>query len=217
MPRHVFTPEFYRPVSEDDYIRFVAVPPHSTGFLDAVYCDDVLVTQLDGDDQRWQQALVEPVTGTPTSSSSQPSLIARMLEALDVQDGHRVLEVGTGNGYHAALLCHRLGEGRVVNRGGGSDSGRGCPGDPRGRHPHIVRRYLQAADNRAVTKEQTASCQPPVARAIEDAVAEYEAGVTLEAVVARDADKLERLARPSSTATKESARSGRGSIALSLR
>lgn len=37
--------------------------------------------------------------------------MVRMLEALDVHDGHRVLEIGTG--YNAALFCHRLGGGNV--------------------------------------------------------------------------------------------------------
>jgi protein-L-isoaspartate(D-aspartate) O-methyltransferase len=35
---------------------------------------------------------------------SQPSMIALMLDALDVQPDHRVLEVGAGSGYAAALL-----------------------------------------------------------------------------------------------------------------
>ncbi|MGH3625180.1 MAG: methyltransferase domain-containing protein, partial [Sciscionella sp.] len=36
-----------------------------------------------------------------------------MLDRLDVHDGHRVLEIGTGSGYNAALLCCRVGEDRV--------------------------------------------------------------------------------------------------------
>jgi putative hydrolase of HD superfamily len=59
--------------------------------------------------------------------------------------------------------------------------------------PHIGRRYLTAADNETVTADQVSSCPPAVADAIESAVAEYEAGETLEAIVARDADKLECL------------------------
>ncbi|PZM89743.1 MAG: protein-L-isoaspartate(D-aspartate) O-methyltransferase [Actinobacteria bacterium] len=114
VPRHVFTPRIYRPVSEGDYGRFVAVPPSDPGWLDAIYRDDVLITQIDGDDQLWQRALTEPVTGEPTSSSSQPSLMATMLEALEIRDGHRVVEIGTGTGYQAALLCHRLGAENVT-------------------------------------------------------------------------------------------------------
>jgi protein-L-isoaspartate(D-aspartate) O-methyltransferase len=37
---------------------------------------------------------------------SQPLVVARMLELLDIHPGDRVLDVGSGSGYHAALLAH---------------------------------------------------------------------------------------------------------------
>ncbi len=36
---------------------------------------------------------------------SQPYIVALMTEALDVEDGHTVLEVGTGSGYQTAILA----------------------------------------------------------------------------------------------------------------
>jgi protein-L-isoaspartate(D-aspartate) O-methyltransferase len=49
------------------------------------------------------------------SSASQPSLIARMLEMLDLKPGHRVLEIGAGTGYNAALMASIVGDtGQVV-------------------------------------------------------------------------------------------------------
>lgn len=69
--------------------------------LRAIYSDSSLLTQFDAG-------------GTATSSSTAPSLMALMLEHLDAHPGHRVLEVGTGTGYNAALLCHALGPDAVT-------------------------------------------------------------------------------------------------------
>jgi protein-L-isoaspartate(D-aspartate) O-methyltransferase len=42
--------------------------------------------------------------------TTQPSLVARMLEALELDGGERVLEVGTGHGFQTALLARLAGE-----------------------------------------------------------------------------------------------------------
>src|SRR5213078_69711 len=41
--------------------------------------------------------------------TTQPSLVARMIEALELQGSERVLEVGTGYGFQTALLAHLSG------------------------------------------------------------------------------------------------------------
>ncbi|HEY6424055.1 MAG TPA: hypothetical protein VIY28_12570 [Pseudonocardiaceae bacterium] len=41
--------------------------------------------------------------------------MTRMLERLDIQAGHQVLEIGAGAGYNAALLSHRLGSENVYS------------------------------------------------------------------------------------------------------
>jgi protein-L-isoaspartate(D-aspartate) O-methyltransferase len=76
-----------------------AVPRHR--FLPGVdpavaYADEAVPTRWSAD-------------GRPTSSSSQPAIVAAMLEQLDVRPGHRVLEIGSGTGWNAALLAHLAG------------------------------------------------------------------------------------------------------------
>ncbi|WUU84368.1 methyltransferase domain-containing protein [Streptomyces cellulosae] len=99
IPRHVFVPRFYQ---QDTTGAWQSLTWGDPGYLEAVYSDEALTTQLD--DQ-----------GVPTSSSSQPSVMLRMLEALDAEEGHQVLELGTGTGYNAALLSHRVGDKAVTS------------------------------------------------------------------------------------------------------
>ncbi|MGW4207119.1 methyltransferase domain-containing protein [Lentzea sp. NPDC004789] len=98
VPRHGFLPRFYRQLQGGDWEQVTDEHPD---WLKLVYSDRVWVTQFDGDDT--------VIGGTPTCSSSMPTIMAIMLEALDVHNGQTVLEVGTGTGYNAALLCHAVG------------------------------------------------------------------------------------------------------------
>ncbi len=51
-----------------------------------------------------------PDGGRPASCASQPTVMAMMLGQLDARPGDRVLEVGAGTGYNAALLAELVGE-----------------------------------------------------------------------------------------------------------
>ena len=52
---------------------------------------------------------------TPASTISQPTAIALMLQDAEIQPGQRVLEIGAGSGYNAALIAHIVGaRGSVV-------------------------------------------------------------------------------------------------------
>jgi protein-L-isoaspartate(D-aspartate) O-methyltransferase len=64
---------------------------------------------------QWDDGKVAGRGEVPTSSASMPSVVFRMLRDLDVQAGQRVLEIGTGTGWNAALLAHRLGHDNVAS------------------------------------------------------------------------------------------------------
>ncbi|WP_156213719.1 hypothetical protein [Lentzea aerocolonigenes] len=95
VPRHEFVPAFYDQRPDGTWARTTSA---DDGWLAGVYRNEPLVT--------------DPVT---LACSAKPGLLVRMLEALDVRDGHRVLADGCG--YLVALLTHRLGPGRVFTSG----------------------------------------------------------------------------------------------------
>ncbi|WP_052851305.1 ATP-grasp peptide maturase system methyltransferase [Streptomyces avicenniae] len=81
-------------------------------WLTTAYAIDTLTTQLDG--HLTADEAKGPVRGVPTSSSTTPATVVGMIEALGLETGQRVLEIGTGTGYSAALMCHHLGEDGVT-------------------------------------------------------------------------------------------------------
>ncbi len=58
----------------------------------------------------------EPLPIGDGQTTSQPSLIAQMVEAAEIGPEDRVLEIGTGYGYQTALLCQLAGEVVSVER-----------------------------------------------------------------------------------------------------
>lgn len=106
-PRHVFVPRFWALDKYNAPTRLVdgADPAHQTEWLGTIYSDQFLATH-------W---VLQDGRRMITSSASQPTLVARMLHLLDVQDHDRVLEIGTGTGYNTALLCHRVGDTAVTS------------------------------------------------------------------------------------------------------
>ncbi|WP_131764656.1 methyltransferase domain-containing protein [Candidatus Protofrankia californiensis] len=119
VPRHVLVPRFCPwqgsagPCPPKDVLVDGADPAQRDRWLAAVYADETLVTQIT------RVQLPDDVGGgtlcRPTSSSTLPSLLVRMLTDLDVAAGMRVLEIGTGTGYTAALLCARLGDRAIAS------------------------------------------------------------------------------------------------------
>ena len=111
VPRHEFIPHYYRHDTSTRPATWQLVTPHDPSdvqaWLELVYSDTTLITAVADYAERGVQI--------PVSSSSKPDLMVRMLEELDVTDGDRVLEIGTGTGYNAALLSHRLGSQNVFS------------------------------------------------------------------------------------------------------
>ncbi len=83
---------------------FRAIPRHvflPQSPIDQVYRDEAVPTKH--------------LDGQVVSSSSAPAIMAIMLEQLQLERGHRVLEIGAGTGYNAALMAQLVGvTGKVV-------------------------------------------------------------------------------------------------------
>ncbi|HEU5155985.1 MAG TPA: methyltransferase domain-containing protein [Streptosporangiaceae bacterium] len=109
-PRSLFLPDRMWPMTDDGEYLSVDKDITPADWLRWAYADVPIVTQWD--DGRH----AGPGPGEePTSSSSMPTMVAAMFADLDVADGMRLLEVGTGTGWCAALAAARLGETNVTS------------------------------------------------------------------------------------------------------
>jgi protein-L-isoaspartate(D-aspartate) O-methyltransferase len=101
VPRHLFVERFFVGSEADgwtpsDHDPAEPEPDH----LATIYSDAALIIRL--------------VDNRGTSSTSQPSLVAQMLHLLELRPGARVLEIGAGTGYNAALIAAIVGDPSLV-------------------------------------------------------------------------------------------------------
>lgn len=100
VPRHLLVPRAFEQDTTGTWTEFTTADAP-----ERVYSPETLITALETVGAHQQ----------PVSSSTKPDLMVRMLEILDVHGGNRVLEIGTGTGYNAALPAHHLGDDQVFS------------------------------------------------------------------------------------------------------
>jgi len=105
VPRHLFAPRFTLPQNLGGHAHDATAATDSAQreeWLRAVYHNEALLTEFDEH-------------GIATTSCSAPSVVATMLESSQASEGDTVLEIGTGTGWTAGLLAHRLGSDAVTS------------------------------------------------------------------------------------------------------
>gem|GEM_PF-2091274 len=68
-----------------------------------------------GDDQQEQAYQDRPLPIGNDQTISAPHIVGQMLDLIGVEPGDRVLEIGTGCGYHAAVTSEVVGDGNVYS------------------------------------------------------------------------------------------------------
>ncbi|MGH3916191.1 MAG: methyltransferase domain-containing protein [Pseudonocardiaceae bacterium] len=109
VPREVFIPEVIWRDDGDDLVP-LSRSEDPDEWLRRVYGLRYVIIQVDDG----VPAGCGKLGRVATSSASRPDIVALMLGAGQIEPGMRVLEIGTGTGYTAALLAHRLGARNVT-------------------------------------------------------------------------------------------------------
>jgi protein-L-isoaspartate O-methyltransferase len=120
VPRHLFAPRFRLPMNMGGQTLDGTDMAQREDWLRAVYHNEALLTDFDEHD-------------IATTSCSAPAVVATMLESSQASEGDTVLEIGTGTGWTAGLLAHRLGTDAVTS----VDINTRCVADARERLNHL--------------------------------------------------------------------------------
>ena len=109
VPRHRFIPDLVWREQR------TLIPLHKSDdpvtWLELAYANSPVITQVDDGHPIGPSLIGNEIS----SSASKPTVVAQMLTALQTEPGMSVLEIGTGTGYQAALLAHRLGGRNVTS------------------------------------------------------------------------------------------------------
>lgn len=106
VPRAAFIPEVVWVRRDDGWAVPLRRADDPDRWMELVMSGESVITQVDDG--------VTEKGVWPTSSASAPHIVAAMLDALDVEAGLKVLEVGTATGYNAALLAELAGPSNVT-------------------------------------------------------------------------------------------------------
>lgn len=102
VPRHLFAPQFRLQEIYGGHTLDGRNKDQQDAWLRAAYANEPLLTRIADD-------------GTLLSTCSSPTVVARMLEALNAAGGESVLEIGTGTGWNVGLMASRLGSEAVTS------------------------------------------------------------------------------------------------------
>ncbi|TDD59683.1 methyltransferase domain-containing protein [Actinomadura darangshiensis] len=128
VPREAFVPDLVWVRGDDGWAVPLRRQDDPDRWAALVHSDDAVTTQMDdgtADKGVW-----------PTSSCSAPHVVREMLELLDLGPGRRVMEIGTGTGWNAALMAEIVGpenvttieiDPAVAEQARANLAGAGCP------------------------------------------------------------------------------------------